>query len=52
MKFLKGMGTGLFVGAWIGMAAIPEILPKKRRVGGAVRAVGKAIEDFGGTLKF
>ena len=52
MKFLKGMSAGLLVGACIGMAVAPETKARKHQVGGAVKAVGQAIEEFGNTIHF
>ena len=52
MKFLKGMGTGLLVGACIGMAVAPDPKTRKRQVGSTVKAVGQAIEDLGSSIRF
>ena len=52
MKFLKGMGAGLLMGACMGMVMAPDPKKSKRQLSGAVKAVGQAIEDFGTSLKF
>ena len=52
MKFLKGMSAGLLVGACIGMVVAPDAKRGKHQVGGAVKAVGQAIEDLGSSMRF
>lgn len=45
MKFVKGMGAGLMIGACLGMAFAPDKKYRKRQIGRAVRAFGQIIED-------
>ena len=52
MKFLKGMGTGLLVGACLGYVMAPDRRAKKRQVGGAIKSMGRAIEELGGSVRF
>ena len=52
MKFLKGMGTGLLVGACIGMAVAPDPKSRKHQVSKAFKTVGQAIEDMGNSIRF
>ena len=52
MGFIKGMGVGLIVGACVGMVVGPVKGLRKRQVGRTVKAVGQAIEDFSGLIRF
>ena len=52
MRYLKGMGAGLVLGACIGYAMAPNHRAKKRQVSGAIKSMGKAIEDLGGSVRF
>jgi len=44
MKFLKGMGTGLIVGACIGMAVAADKRSCRRMVNKAVKTVGGVVD--------
>ncbi len=52
MKFLKGMGTGLIVGACIGMTVVCDSRMCRRRVKSAVRTVETFLADLSNSLKF
>ena len=43
--FFKGIGTGLLVGAAIGMSLAPDKKRRKKILGKAIRTVGEVIED-------
>ena len=45
MNFIKGMGTGLIVGACIGMAVMPDKKRGKKALGKAVKAVETIVGD-------
>ena len=50
MNFLKGMGTGLMVGAALGLMLSPDKKSSRRRLGKVFRAAGDVIEDLGGAI--
>ena len=45
MSFFKGMGTGLIVGACVGMTLMPDKKRGKKAVSKAVRAVETILSD-------
>ena len=45
MNFIKGMGTGLLVGACIGMAVMPDKKRGKKALSKAVKAVETIVGD-------
>ena len=50
MKFLKGMGTGLIVGACLGMVLAPEKRNYKKQMNKVLKSVKCAIEDATGVI--
>ena len=46
MRFLKGMGAGLIVGACMGMAVMPEKKTGKKMMSKAVRAAENIVTDL------
>ena len=51
MKFLKGMGAGLIVGACLGMTVASDNKLCRRRVKSAIHTVERFLEDLGSSLK-
>lgn len=52
MNFLKGMGTGVMVGAALGVVLSTDKKTGRKRLSKLLRAAGDVIEDLGGTLGF
>lgn len=52
MKFLKGMGAGLIVGACLGMTVACDNRMCRRRVKSAMRSVEDFLAELGLSLKF
>ena len=52
MKFLKGMGAGLVVGACIGMAVAADRKGCRRFVNKAMKTVGCVIDDVSDRMGF
>ena len=50
MDFLKGMGTGVMVGAALGMLVMPDKRGGKKRLSKMIRAAGDVIEDISGAI--
>ena len=50
VRFWKGMGAGLLVGACVGMAAAPK-KNRRRSMGRAVKAMGQLIEEVSAAVK-
>ena len=51
MKFLKGMGAGILVGACLGMTVASDNRMCRRRVKSAVRTVENFLAELGNSLK-
>ena len=52
MKFLKGMGAGMIVGACIGMAVASDKKGCRRIVNRAMKTVGGVIDDVSDLMGF
>ena len=52
MKFLKGMGAGLMVGACIGMAVASDKKSCRRMMSKAVKTVSGMIDNVGDWMGF
>ena len=50
MKFLKGMGAGMMLGAALGMMLSSDKKSSRRRLGKMFRAAGDVIEDLSGAI--
>lgn len=50
MTFIKGMGTGLLVGACLGMALMPDKKSSKKALSKAARAVETIVGDVSDIL--
>ena len=49
-NFIKGMGTGLVVGACIGMTCAPDKKKGKKMLGKAMRAVSEVMDDVASVM--